>query len=240
MVIEEINKQLFGDHGYAGENWAMTFAEKFAIAGILSQRKPEVSIEIGTLNGGSLSIVSQYSEKVYSIDPNPEVKSKLEGRHSNVEFITGFSQSVLPELIDRLNGSEKALGFVLIDGDHTEEGVRKDIVEVLKYTPKGPLWLLMHDSFNPDCRRAMQSIDWESNEFVHWVNYDFIPGFLSSIPGWEDQMWCGMALAYLDKEKRNEALQFGELLGRQFSKLLPLSKHSGEPTQGAGGGNAGR
>ena len=218
----------------------MTFAEKFAIAGILSQRKPEVSIEVGTLNGGSLSVISHYSEKVYSIDPNPEVKAKLECKHSNVEFITGLSQSVLPDLIGRLNSSKKEIGFVLIDGDHSEEGVRKDILEVLKYTPKSPLWLLMHDSFNPDCRRAIKSIDWKSNEFVHWVNYDFIPGFLSSIPGWEDQMWCGMALAYLDKEKRNGDLQFGELLGRQFAKVLPLSKHADESTQPPAGGDATR
>lgn len=235
MVIERINEELFGDHGYGGEPWAMTFAEKFALSGILSQRKPAVSIEVGTLNGGSLSVISHYSKKVYSIDPNPEVKSALEGRHKNVEFITGLSQQVLPDLIERLNSSEEEIGFVLIDGDHTEDGVRKDISEVLKCRPRSPLWLLMHDSFNPDCRRAMKSIDWKSNEFVHWVNYDFIPGFLSSIPGWEDQMWCGMALAYLDKDKRQGDLHYGELLGRQFEKILPLSKHADEGGISLGG-----
>ena len=89
-----------------------------------------------------------------------------------------------------------------------------DIQQILKYKPRGPLWLLMHDSFNPDCRRAMKSIDWQGNPFVHWINYDFIPGFLSSLPGWEDQMWCGFALAYLDCRKREGQLAYGELLSR--------------------------
>jgi len=224
-MFQKISEELFSPHGFNGVDWAMTFAEKFAIIGILEQKKPKVAIEVGTLNGGSLSVIAHYAEKVYSIDPNPEVKEKLESEFSNVEFITGYSQETLPGLIAELNESPDDLGFVLIDGDHTEEGVRKDIEEVLKYRPRSPLWLLMHDSFNPDCRRAMKSIDWTGHQHVHWVNYDFIPGFLSNIPGWEDQMWCGLALAYLDTHRRDGPLSFGELLGRQFDKILPLSAH---------------
>lgn len=226
MIVDQINRDLFGDHGFDGRNWAMTFAEKFALSGILSQRRPAIALEIGTLNGGSLSIISRYSQKVYSIDSNPEVKEKLSSQFRNVTFLTGKSQKVLPDLIASLNESETEVGFALIDGDHTEDGVRRDILEVLNYKPKAPFWLLMHDSFNPDCRKAMKSVDWNAYPCVHWVNYDFIPGFLSSIPGWEDQMWCGMALAYLDRNKREGPLQFGELLGRQFSRILPLSKHA--------------
>lgn len=229
-MFQEITEKLFKNHGYGGEEWAMTFAEKFALTGILSERKPSVSIEVGTLKGGSLSIISQYSEKVYSIDPDPTVRERLERKYRNVEFVTGYSQEVLPGIVRGLNENEEELGFVLIDGDHTEDGVRKDIEEILKYTPRAPLWILMHDSFNPDCRRAMKSIEWEANGFVHWVNYDFIPGFLSSIPDWEDQMWCGMALAYLDKEMRVGELPIGELLGRQFSKVFPISTHFKEGT----------
>jgi len=226
-VFQKISDELFSPHGYTGVDWAMTFAEKFALCGILQQRRPPVSIEIGTLNGGSLSVISHYSEKVYSIDPNPEIKTKLADQFPNVDFITAESQAALPDLIKQLSKEQADLGFVLIDGDHSEAGVRTDILEILKYIPVSPLWLLMHDSFNPDCRRAMKSIDWRAYPHVHWVNFDFIPGFLSSIPGWENQMWCGLALAYLDQTQREGPLQTGELLARQFNKLLPLSGHQG-------------
>ncbi|NBB79106.1 MAG: hypothetical protein GVY36_06610 [Verrucomicrobia bacterium] len=225
-MFNEISKKLFGPHGYQGENWTMTVAERFALAGILSHREPRISIEIGTLNGGSLSIISKYSEKVYSIDPNPEVKDNLRKKFENVEFITGFSQKVLPNLINELNKKEEAVGFVLVDGDHTEEGVRKDIEEVLNYIPMGPLWILMHDSFNPDCRQGIKAVDWESNRYVQWIDFDFIPGFLSSIPGWEDQMWCGFALAYMEEKGREGELKYDELLGRQFDQVFPISSHA--------------
>jgi hypothetical protein len=224
--FQEITDTLFKPHGYRGVDWAMTFAEKFAMVGILERLRPEMALEIGTLNGGSLSVISRYAERVVSIDPNPEVKARLGDTFCNVDFITDSSRNVLPGLIDDLNGDKRDLQFVLIDGDHSEDGVRRDILDVLKYRPRTSLWILMHDSFNPDCRRAMKSIDWEANPHVHWINYDFIPGFLSNLPGWEDQMWCGFALAYLEARPREGKLAYGELLGRQFDKLLPVSAHA--------------
>ena len=103
MIFDRINKELFKRHGFDGGDWAMTFAEKFAIAGILGQRRPKVAIEVGTLKGGSLSIISHYSEKVYSVDRDPGVKESLEKKFGNVDFITGYSREVLPGLIEKLN-----------------------------------------------------------------------------------------------------------------------------------------
>lgn len=225
-MFQEVSDTLFKPHGYTGVDWAMTFAEKFAMIGILERLRPKLALEIGTLNGGSLSVISKYAGRVISIDPNPEVRERLEGQFRNVNFITESSQKALPGLIEKLNREALDLGFVLIDGDHTEAGVRRDILDVLAYRPRSPLWILMHDSFNPDCRRAMKSIDWEANPHVHWINYDFIPGFLSNLPGWEDQMWCGFALALLKSTPRQGKLVYGELLGRQFDKVLPFSVHS--------------
>lgn len=225
-IHEKITDKLFRHHGYMGGHWLMSFAEKFAISGILSHRRPVVSLEIGSLEGGSLSVASKYSERVISIDPNPDVKARLADRFDNVEFITGYSQEELPGVIQGLNDRQEDLGYVLIDGDHTEEGVRKDIEEVLKFQPKSPLWILMHDSFNPGCRKGIKSIDWAANPHVHWVNYDFVPGFLNSVPGVVDEMWGGLALAYFEATPREGKLMYGELLGRQFDKLFPLSAHA--------------
>lgn len=208
----------------------MSMAERCAMACLLSYRKPATAIEVGTLGGGSLSIISHYSRKVFSIDINTTPSVELSGRFDNVEFITGDSRAELPRLIDRLaKDQDEDLGFVLIDGDHSTEGVQKDIDHVLQYRPKSELLVLMHDSFNPDCRAAMKSVDWEANPHVHWIDYDFVPGFLSSVPGWEDQMWCGFALAILRPELRPGGLNQDELLARQFSQLLPVSSHNPAP-----------
>jgi hypothetical protein len=224
-MFDKISLQLLESHGYNGAEWAMSMAERFALATIISQRKPGVAIEIGTFKGGSLSIISHHAKKAYSIDPNPEICEKLGPQFKNVEFVTDYSQNVLPTLIERLHREQADLGFVLIDGDHTAEGVQRDIEEVLKFKPQQPLWILMHDSFNPDCREGMKKVNWEACEHLHYLDYDFIPGFLNSVPGWEDTMWGGFALAYMDSSKRTTPLNPGELLGRQFNTLLPLSKH---------------
>lgn len=232
-MTDIISEKLFGAHGHTGGTWAMTFAEKCALVTILSHRRPEVSIEIGTLEGGSLAILAHHSRRVISIDPNPEVQRKLAPRFPNVDFITADSREALPGVLAGLQEEGAELGFVLVDGDHSAEGVTADIAAVLRYRPGAPLWLLMHDSFNPDCRRGMKAIDWSAHPHVHWLNYDFIPGFLSCIPGWEDQMWCGFALAFLDAGERTGPLPTGELLARQFEKILPLSTHAegaGEPS----------
>lgn len=119
---------------------------------------------------------------------------------------------------------DEEIGFVLIDGDHSEDGVFRDIETVLTYQPKDDLYVLMHDSFNPACRRGMKRVDWASYPHVHWIDYDFVPGFLNSVPGYEDEMWCGFALAYLKAEPRNGDLPQDELLARQYEALLPLAK----------------
>ena len=101
--------------------------------------------------------------------------------------------------------------------------VRQDVDILLQYKPRRPLWVLMHDSFNPACRRGIKGAAWRSSPHVHWVDFDFIPGFLNSVPGWEDQLWGGLAAALMLPEPRQGDIAWGELLGRQFDKLLPLA-----------------
>ena len=42
----------------------MSNADRLAISGILSRIKPGLSIEVGCYKGGSLQVISHYSEKV--------------------------------------------------------------------------------------------------------------------------------------------------------------------------------
>jgi hypothetical protein len=79
--------------------WQMTRCEKYAFAALLHASKPEVAIEIGTFQGGSLQVISDASQKVYSLDVSEDCREKLGPRFANVEFVTGDSRIQLPTLL---------------------------------------------------------------------------------------------------------------------------------------------
>lgn len=132
----------------------MSPSEQAAMILLLQNLKPSVAIEIGTKLGGSLQVLARFSKKVYSLEIDPEVERRLAGKYPNVEFIIGPSTETLPPLLKRLEAEQANLGFVLVDGDHTTKGVKSDINNVLEFKPRHPLYVVMHDSFNPECRTA--------------------------------------------------------------------------------------
>ena len=98
---------------------------------ILSGLSPSLSIEIGTHRGGSLQVIAAHSETVMSLDLDPQLSETLGKRFTNVEFVTGYSQQTLPTIVERLNTEKRSPEFVLIDGDHSERGVRDDVNLIL-------------------------------------------------------------------------------------------------------------
>src|SRR5512144_1358377 len=97
-------------------NWQMHESERLALTAILHRLMPRCAIEIGTYHGGSLSLVSQYAQNVFSIDIDPEV-AKRYSDFDNVSFLTGPSQQLLPLLLAELDDHEMWPEFVLVDGD---------------------------------------------------------------------------------------------------------------------------
>lgn len=206
---------MYGAIGTKPENWFMSPAEQMVIISLVGNLKPKLAIEIGTMHGGCLTVISKFADKVYSIDIDPKVAEKLHDRFSNVEFLTGSSRDILPPLLSNLAHEKQELGFVLVDGDHSAEGVRTDIDMLLKYTPCVPLYIFMHDSMNPDCRSGMRAADWASNPYVHTVELDLVVGILTPVPRIYGQAWEGLALAIMEPEKRNGPLTItarGELV----------------------------
>lgn len=199
-------------HGILGRKpsnyWAMAPAEQVALIFLLEHLRPRVSIEIGTFFGGSLQVLAKYSSKVYSLDISPDVVKRLSGKYDNVEFVTGSSTTTLPPLIKKLQDEGANLDFVLVDGDHAAVGVEADINNVLAYTPKNaPLYIIMHDSFNPGCRTGMTRAKWSMNPHVRAVELDFVPGTVNPSPHYRGEMWGGLALAVLLPEKRESRME---------------------------------
>ena len=203
------------------DQWLMTDAERSALSALLSELRPECAIEIGTYRAGSLKIISKFCKQVYTLDIDPGFRDTYKERFPDVQFIVGDSGETLPPLLEKIQRSGEPLGFILIDADHTENGMRRDINNVLRYTPTRPLYIVMHDSFNPDCRRGMLTADWSSNPHVHMVELDYIVGrFISKEEGDSyRQMWCGFALAILLPETRHGKVLIHQNGGLMFQKI---------------------
>lgn len=183
--------------GLLSQHWQMTNAERLAMWQLLQRVKPEVSVEVGTYQGGSLSLISTLSRSVYSIDIDPAIPEKFRRFH-NTTFITESSVTSLPALLAKFEQEGTPLEFVLIDGDHSAHGVRTDLNTLLRYRPSRDVHILMHDSFNSECRSGMLSADWDSAHHVAFADLDFIPGKVVQQGGpFDGQLWGGLALVVL-------------------------------------------
>lgn len=199
MTIAELDATLFPESDL---EWLMGPDARCAMLYLLQQTQPECAIEIGTRFGGSLAPMARYSKRVFSLDIDPTCAERLSHRFPNVEFVIGSSHVTLAPLLARLNDEHAPLSFVLIDGDHSADGIRLDVEPLLDYVPRCPLYVLMHDSFNPECRRGMREAPWNASPYVRWVNLDFVAGSLKSDGRFRGQMWGGFSLAYLHPEPR--------------------------------------
>jgi hypothetical protein len=210
-------------------HWQMTRSEKFVFASILNFAAPKTAIEIGTYQGGSLQLLSTHCGKVYSVDLSDEYHKSLKNRFPNVEFFLGDSKNILPKLLHRIEENSEELGFILIDGDHSTEGVRSDIEIILRHVPRCPLYVVLHDSFYPPCRKGMLSAGWEQSEYVHYVEIDFVPGvyhykaFDTAPPRF---MCAGLALALLLPEKRKDQLTVYQSQKALYDAVFPHSYHA--------------
>src|SRR4029453_8913879 len=186
------------------------------------RHRPGCSIEIGTYRGGSLSLISQHSSLVFSIDIEPASPDLL-ARFPDVTFLRGSSPDVLPIIFRELDAAGIPVDFILVHGDHSAAGVARDIDSILDYVPKAPLFVLLHDSFNPHCRQGMRDAPWARSPHVQQVDLDFVPGRVVENGGpFDGQMWGGLAAAYLTPERRVGDLLIQASTNRMFQKLHRL------------------
>lgn len=203
----------------------MTNSEKVALLHLLKEIKPSVAIEIGTKQGGSLQLISDFSEKVYSLDIDPSVETLLKSKFDNVNFIIGDSKKTLPLLLERLFENGQTPDFILIDGDHSFEGVKSDIDSIINSKQKRPLTVLMHDSFNPECRQGMLEAAYGLNKNIQFIDIDFIQGIYSPSSDAKGEMWGGFGLIYFNPELVADDFEIKQSTAYAYDSLFNLSKH---------------
>jgi hypothetical protein len=210
--------------------WMMSPSEQMAMIFLMEHLRPKVAIEIGARFGGSLQVLSKYCERAYSLDIDPEVPERLAGRYANVEYLIGPSDQTLPPLVDRLQGERAAVSFVLVDGDHSADGVRKDINNLLRFKPTVPMYIVMHDSFNPECRRGLREADWAGCPYVHAVELDLVAGSVNPSPAFRGQLWGGLALGILKPEPRRGRFEITGRAERTYEYALEAGRRRNRPS----------
>lgn len=225
----------------ADELCQMSFGERAALEGILGQLKPRVSIEIGTYEGGSLRRVAAHSTHVHALDLEDMVPDRTP--FPNVSFHIGDSKAVLPQLLRQLDAEGRSVDFVLIDGDHSAEGVRQDLVNVLDAPAAARAVILLHDTRNQLTRAGIEAAALADHPRVVYFDLDLVPGYTFRGGHFDGESWGGLGLVitgdrrsegYLDRprqaryadplELENRAISLQDQLD-QAAEQLSVSQH---------------
>jgi hypothetical protein len=181
--------------------WKMSLGERAALEGILSALRPELSIEIGTLQGGSLERVAAWSGSVHSFDLSfdPRVTPS---RFPNVVFHEGDSHALLPETLAELARDGANIDFALVDGDHSGPGVRQDVEDLLDSASVGRTVILIHDTLNERVRAGLEQVDFDRQKVTH-VELDFVVGQIWGGGSFDHDLWGGLGLVLVGLDVRD-------------------------------------
>jgi predicted O-methyltransferase YrrM len=179
--------------------WQMSFGERAALEGLLAAVRPALAIEIGTAEGGSLERVAAYSERVHSFDLNFDLMpADRRAALENVTFHAGDSHVLLPELLKELADAGQNVDFVLVDGDHSSEGVKKDMEDLLVSDAIQRTVIVAHDTINEVVRDGLERVRYEDFPKVAYVELDMVAGHLFQEPALLNEMWGGIGLVVVD------------------------------------------
>jgi hypothetical protein len=172
--------------------WQMSYGERAALEGLLSQCKPSLAIEIGTAEGGSLERFALHSREVHSFDL---VEPSAQARElSNVTFHTGDSHTLLPQTLAEFAEAGRTVDFVLVDGDHSTEGVRRDLEDLLNSPSVSDTLIVMHDTMNEVVRTGLEQVAFEAWPKVAYVELDLVSGYMFREPSLLGELWGGLGL----------------------------------------------
>lgn len=207
------------------KNWQMMPWEQISLTGVLSRLRPKGAIEIGVYYGGSLSLAAPFCEKIVAIDIDPEVRDRFTPP-PNSEIWIEPSCDAVPRAFAYFDALGVPVNYVLIDADHSVEGVMRDIDLVLEYKPKEPMIVLMHDSGNPATRRGILAVDWARNPYVRLVDLDFVPGQIieHSVADGRAEIWGGLAIAFLHPVEREGPLEIRESARTSIASIHHCAK----------------
>jgi len=151
-LITEFNQD---DPAPLGVESQMCVNERFqvylSIRRLLERRPSYTFIEVGSYSGASFKLIHTAFQRLgspvrgYSVEPGGtqqfyEVMATLR----NVEHLRMLSDKAAPLLADSLHADRRKADFIMIDGDHSYEGVRNDILNYYPLLESGGI-MIFHD-----------------------------------------------------------------------------------------------
>jgi hypothetical protein len=176
--------------------WQMTLGERAVVEGVLAQLKPRLAIEIGSAEGGGLRRIAEHAEEVHSFDLVPPQVPVEE--IPNVTLHTGDSHQLLPEVLERFAEQGRKVDFVLVDGDHSAEGVRRDLDDLLSSPAVADTVILIHNVTDEQVRSGVDAVRYAAYPKVAHVNLDFMPGYMLREPDRRHELSGGLGLVIVD------------------------------------------
>jgi len=138
----------------------MLLPERLLLYSTVFGLKPRRALEIGTFRGGSASLICAAMDdngfgKLVCVDPEPRILPEAEERiRGRATVIAGASPDVLPRAREAAGG---AFDFALIDGDHSREGVVRDVEGTLPHLAD-EAYLLFHDCHYFEVEEAIDAV----------------------------------------------------------------------------------
>jgi hypothetical protein len=180
--------------------WQMSWGERYALEGLLSQLRPSLAIEIGTAEGGSLVRIARHCGEVHALD-----LERTEARvPDNVELHIGDSRELLPALLEDLAARGRNVDFALVDGDHSADGVRADLCNLLSSPAVARTVIVLHDTMNEETRSGIESAGAQDFDKVRILELDLLTGYMGRLDPFTGQLWGGLGLIVVDSGPDSE------------------------------------
>jgi Methyltransferase domain len=180
--------------------WQMSWGERFALEGLLSQLRPRLAVEIGTAEGGSLMRIAEHCKEVHALDLVRTEAAVPE----NVELHVGDSREMLPALLADLAEHGRNVDFALVDGDHSADGVRADLRNLLASPAVERTVIVCHDTMNEETRAGIKAAGLADFEKVRLVELDLLTGYMGRLVPFTGQLWGGLGLIVVDADPGSE------------------------------------
>ncbi len=196
--------------------WQMSGGERAAVQGVLGQLHPQLAIEIGSAEGAALQRIAAQADEAHSFDLAPPSLSMPD----NVTLHTGDSHQLLPAFLAQLAEVGRNVDFVMVDGDHSPEGVRRDLEDLLDSRAVARTVILIHDTVNERVRSGLDAVRFPAWPKVVHVELDWIPGQLFAEPALRNELWYGLGLVVVDTS--TPAYESGSVYEQRYHPSGPL------------------
>ncbi len=179
--------------------WQMSRGERAALEGMLTQCRPRLALEIGTAEGASLTRIAQHAQEVHSFDfIRPQFAGDLP---ANVTLHTGDPRLLLAPFLAGLAADGRNIDFVLIDGNSSPDGARRDIEDLLDSPALARSVILVHQVTSRSVRQGIDAVHFSAWPKVALVEPDFVPGYLLAEERVRHELAGGLALVLIDASR---------------------------------------